>query len=152
MADIDVLKQRAIPLGMIVAAMCIFAGVIGAYGGVEALAASWAALGLSTALGVVLMIVACFITARIMGIGFGSLDTAALKLAAIYLLPDAVSATLIAVADLPILARIVSVVMYLGLLKWLFDLDWLETIVCAVVIGIVSMLAAAAATSVLRAG
>ena len=90
---------------------------------------------LGTVLQVVLGIIALFITAAIMGIDFGPLGLAILKLAAIMVFPDAVAA----VFPIPLLGWIISMGLYLWLLAWLFDLEPLDTVVCAFVIFFVNI-------------
>ncbi len=135
------LKERLVPLGLIGAAIVTFGGVIAAYGGVEALATTWLGLGMNVAVGVGLMLVACFLTAKMLGVSFGPLGSAVLKLAAIYLFPDAVDLGVYAVTDLSFIGWITSIVLYFVLLSWLFDLDFGETMICAVVIFMVQMVA-----------
>jgi len=136
-----VLKQRTIPLGMVGAAVVIIGGVIVSMGGVEAAAGSWAQLALSTGIGVGLMLVALFITARLMGIGFGPVDSAIIKLTAIYLLPSAIQLAILATTGIGFIGWLVSIVLYLVLLGWLFDLELSETLICAVVIFMVNFVA-----------
>jgi hypothetical protein len=82
-------------------------------------------------------IVACFLTAKLMGISFGLIRTACVKLAAIFTLPSAIA---LLIPWTPV-AWLASVILYLGLLTWLFELDGWEPVVCAVVIWLVRLAA-----------
>jgi hypothetical protein len=90
-------------------------------------------------------IVACFITAKLMGISFGELRSACVKLAAIFTFPGAV-ALIIPVTPL---AWLVSIILYFGLLIWFFELEGWEPVVCAVVIWLVRLAATIIATMLL---
>ena len=86
-------------------------------------------------IGVAVSLLACFTAAKIMDIDFGPLGTGILKLAAVYMAPGAVAVML---NDLVFgLGWIVSGGVYYGLLSWLFDLDFLETVVVAVVLSFI---------------
>ncbi len=99
------------------------------------------------AIGIPLGILACFITAWLMGASFGTLKGAILKLAAVYTFPSAV--LLLAATSLSIegvlLGLLFGLVLYCGLLAWLFELDPLEVIVLAIVLFVVRLGASFAA-------
>ena len=107
------------------------------HAGAEGAATVFTALSVNLTIGVVLGVIACFITAKLMDISFGSLNSAMFKLAAIFLFPTAVSMLFPWVA----VAWLVSFVLYFGLLTWLFELEGSEPIVCAVVIWVVRVVA-----------
>lgn len=95
------------------------------------------AVVLALAIQVVLGIVALYIAAALLGIGFGDGPTAAAKLAAIFLLPGAVSLFLPGGVD-----WLVATAMYLIMLMIMLDLEHpVEIIVCVIVIALVRMVA-----------
>ena len=102
------------------------------FGFVPAVAAKLAmlvGLGVRASIGVLLGLLACMLTGKIMDIDFGPLDTACLKLAAVIVFPGAVAALLPTLAAIP-----VGLILYFALLAWLFDLEGWEYVVCGLVI------------------
>jgi hypothetical protein len=78
-------------------------------------------------------VVACYLTARIMGVGFGYLTTAILKLAAVFIFPSAVT-FFIPMFGIPVLGSLIAILLYWGLLEWLFELGAMETIALVIII------------------
>jgi hypothetical protein len=128
-------KEVKIPLALIVVGLAIFV-VFGFHvGGAAGVAAALAVMAVRVVIGVTLGVIACFITARIMDASFGYLNTAILKLAAIFIVTGAVSAII------PLAGWLVGLVLYYGLLTWFFDLEILEVIVLSVVLGAAQIVA-----------
>jgi hypothetical protein len=73
-------------------------------------------------IGVFLGIIACYVTASLLGTSFGYLGSAALKLAGIFTFPTAVS-------QLVPFGWLLSLILFFGLLTWLFNLDWFEALI-----------------------
>ena len=94
-------------------------------------------VALQITIAVVLGIPALLITAKLVGVEFGYLQTAVVKLSAIFVFPSAVAALI----PLTPIAWLVSLVLYLGLLSKLFDLEAGEAVVCAIVIWLVQLAA-----------
>ena len=98
-------------------------------------------IAIQTALGVALMIPACFLAANLLDTGFGSLWTAILKLAAIYVAPTALGTVVAMSIPDPILsfmaALFIPVGLYYWFLSWLFGLDYFETIVTAAIMYVI---------------
>lgn len=87
-----------------------------------------------TAIGVVLMVIAAFIAARLLDTTFGDMRTAVLKLAAIYVAPTAIAGMLASLTNGGFIVHIVVLLgAYFGLLVWLFDFDLFEAIIFAVI-------------------
>jgi hypothetical protein len=102
-------------------------------GGTAGLAAMAVYLPIRLVMMVVLGVIACFITARIMGTGFGYLKSAIVKLAAIFIFPAA------ATFFIPWVGWLLALLLYWKLLEWLFELEALETVVLAIVIWFVNI-------------
>ena len=127
--------EYAIPAALLAAALLAFVGfgfyAAGPGGALVVMTTVGVSLALATGLG----IVACFMAAKILGTSYGPLGTGVLKLAAIIAFSSAVS------LFIPYVGWLASLLLYYGLLSWLFDLDAIETIVTALVIWAVRMLA-----------
>ena len=121
-------KEVKIPAALLGIALVVFVGYGFYTAGAAGAAMALVALGIQLVIGVVLAIIACFITAKLMGISFGPIGTASLKLAAIFAFPAAVS------LFIPLVGWLVALFLYFGLLAWLFDLEGMEVVVCAIVI------------------
>lgn len=93
------------------------------------------------AVGLPLMLGSCFLTARIMGISFGSLPAAVLKLSAIYVFPGAV-ALLLGLWAPWYVGPLVALFLFCTLLTRLFELDGIEPLVCGLVMWLVTLGAA----------
>jgi hypothetical protein len=130
-------KDVTIPAGLLAATVILYAvyGLVAEDSG--GITSALLALLIMAVVGVPLGIVACFIVARLLDIGFGDLWTAALKLAAIFLFPSAVALFLP-----PGLAWLVATGLYLLLLLWLLELEGMvELAVCVIVIALVRLVA-----------
>lgn len=143
MTDAD--KERKIPAVLIAVGVVLYvvAGFLrqGAGGIVSVLVF----VGVASAVGVGLMVVAAFITAKITGTSFGELDSAVLKLSAIYLFPSAVAGLI----PVPLLNSLVAAAIAFSLLIWLFDLEVPYAIVFTVITWVVNLVAAVVLGAVL---
>jgi hypothetical protein len=134
-------KETMIPTVLLVLGIAMYVAFgfwMGGAGGAGALLVM-TLIGL--VIGIPLGIIACFITAWLMGASFGTLKGAILKLAAVYTFPSGV--LLLAMTSLSIegvlLGLLVGLVLFGGLLAWLFELDALEVIVVAIVLFVVRL-------------
>ena len=128
-------KDVQIPLTLIVAAFLLFALAGYRVAGPSGPAAAMAAVGVAAVIGTALMLAAAFVTASMIGVSFGELGPAALKLAAIYLFPAAVG-TLLPYGGF------FALVIWLALLLWLFDLEVYQAVVFAIILFVVNWLTA----------
>lgn len=131
----DKAKEVTIPAVLLGIALAVFVGYGFYAAGAAGAGVVLMAVGVQLVIGVLLAIIACFITAKVMGISFGPLGSASLKLAAIFTFPAAVS------LFIPVVGWLAALILYFALLAWLFDLEAFEAVVCAVVIWVVRMLA-----------
>lgn len=90
---------------------------------------------LNIALSVAFALPACFIVAKILGVSFGFLNTAVLKLAALSVFPAAIGMII------PGIGGWVALALYFGLLEWFFELDWWESVVFVIVLSVLRILA-----------
>ncbi|MAE65183.1 MAG: hypothetical protein CMJ18_13005 [Phycisphaeraceae bacterium] len=130
-------REVTIPLAMLLAGIAVLfvrALVTEGSGGV---AMALLGIGAEIVIGVPLAIVACFAAARVLDTDFGLLHTAVLKLAAAFIFPAAVAG----IIPIGLLAWIVSLILYLGMLEKFFRLEPTELIVCAILIFLVRILA-----------
>jgi hypothetical protein len=129
-------RERGIPVALIVVGVILAAiGTTWKFG-FSRLPLAMAALAGTTLLGTALMLVAAFLTAWMIGVSFGELRSAILKLAAVYILPTSLDAAL------PLwLAFIVTAVVSLLLLMWFFDLEMREARVFAGITMAVNLIA-----------
>jgi len=80
----------------------------------------------------VLGIVACFGTAQILSTNFGTIKSASANLAAVALFPGAVGILMAQIS--PIVGVLTVIVLVVGLLKSLFDLEFFELVVFVLVL------------------
>ena len=99
------------------------------------------------AISVAVSLVALLIASALAGISYGEIGPVILKLSAITLAPTAASMLVPWLA----LAWIVLILSYLGLVKWLFDLDGWEFIITIAVLIVTRTVAAALAATVVAA-
>ncbi len=101
---------------------------------------------IATVINVILIVIGLLVAAKIAGINFGPVGTAILKMAAIYLAPTTLGnlVTQVLGGDMAvtILGNAVSIVLYWGLLSYLFKLDGQQTMICVFCIGLLRLLAA----------
>ena len=83
-------KDFQIPIVLIIVGFLIWAFVGYRMMGTAGPAIALAVIGVGAVIGTALMIAAAFLTAKLLGMSFGELGPAVLKLAAIYLFPAAV--------------------------------------------------------------
>ena len=133
----DEAKERLIPAILLAVGLAVFVVYGFVAGGATGAVAVLLLVGVQLTLAVVLGLVACAIVAKVLATSFGYLGSATLKLAAVILFPSALT---ILIPSAP-LAWAVSLILFLSLLVWLFDLEPLELIVCAVVIWLVRAVA-----------
>jgi hypothetical protein len=123
------------PLVLLGGSLLVFAALSFAGSGAEGAGALLGAVALSLVIDVVLGIIGLYLAAAVLGIDFGNLGTAVLKLAAILCAPIAV-ATLIPV---PLVALISAIVLYWWLLSWLFELSGRDLVISVVILFLVRL-------------
>jgi hypothetical protein len=127
-------KERAIPVVLIVLGLVLTAIGVCWKLGPSRLPLAMAALVGTTLLGTLLMVIAAFATAAMISASFGELRSAVLKLAAVYILPTSLDAAL------PLwLAFIITGVVSLLLMMWLFDLEMREARTFAGIATVISL-------------
>lgn len=131
----DDAKEVTIPTVLLLIAVGGFAAAGYYRGGAEGVGITLLANGLYLLIGVSLGIVACFVTASLLSIAFGPIGRASLKLAATFAFPAAVS------LFIPYVGWLVSLILYLMLLGWFFELEPGELAICAFVIFVVRFVA-----------
>jgi hypothetical protein len=126
-------KDYLIPGVLLSIGILIFLAWSVILGGLTGLAVMAVYLPIRLVVQVVVGVIACFFTARIMGTSFGYLKTAIIKLAAIFVFPAA------ATFFIPWVGWILALLLYWKLIEWLFELEAMETIVLAIVIWFVNI-------------
>ena len=113
----------------------VLAGLIfgGAEGGVGMLVYAGVYLGFNVVVG----ILALFIAAAVLDIDFGMLNTAFLKLGAVFAAPVAVGMLI----PIPIIDLFASLIVYWMLLAWLFELDGRDLVICVLIPFVVRLVA-----------
>lgn len=92
-------------------------------------------LVVTLAIQVILGLIACLIAAKFMGCSYGALWSGCLKLAAIFIFPGAITSWI----PIPFIPFIISILLYWGLIEYLFELDTQETITTIIVIWLVQI-------------
>ena len=133
--DMDVAKQYKLPALMIVVGVLILAVIGYSRAGEEAIGPVLSAIAMMTVINVVLGLFGLMITASILGVSFGPISSATLKLAATVILPLAIA------EPIPYFGWLVAMVLYFAMLAWLFDLDPNEAMICAIVLWLIRFLA-----------
>jgi hypothetical protein len=126
-------KEYVVPAVLLGIGVLVYLGYAVIVNGVDGILGMLIYLPIRIAVQVTLGVVACFITAKIMGTGFGDLKSAIIKLAAIFMFPGAVT------FFIPYVGWLMALVLYWGMLEKLFELEAMETIVLAVVIWLVNL-------------
>lgn len=130
-------KEYKIPAALLLVGILIDIGHTVFTAGVKGVGPELLAMGIIVTVQVILGIIACFITARIMGANFGTLTPAMVKLAAVCVFPGAVA--LFIPSFIPLVGMFLTPLLFWGLLEWLFELDVMESIVLVFVIWIVQI-------------
>ncbi|HSV14699.1 MAG TPA: hypothetical protein VLI90_10590 [Tepidisphaeraceae bacterium] len=129
--------EKQIPTALIIvgAGLWVLAGFMGY--GVRGASNALAAVGLIATVNVVLMIAGAFLTALVLRISFGDLQSAILKLGAIALFPGAVGYLI------PGAGGLIALALYFSLLIWFFELEVYQAIVFTIVLFVIRLLVAA---------
>jgi hypothetical protein len=118
------MKELNFPLALIGIALVILLGV-GVYtAGVAGAVITTFLLLLQALVSIGLGIVSCFVVAAVLGTSFGALKSACVKLAAVALFPLAIGILIGLIS--PIVGFWAVLVLYVGLLQSLFDLEIFE--------------------------
>jgi hypothetical protein len=128
-------KELHVPLALLFGGVLLFAFAAYRVAGSDGAGAVLPPLAMSTAVGVALMLVGAFITAKLIGVSFGSLPSACMKLAAVYIFPSAVGAAV----NVAGLSWLISIVLYLGLLVYLFEFELKEAMIFAGVMIVIKL-------------
>jgi hypothetical protein len=126
-------KDLQIPLVLIVLGLIIYG--IGGFNrtGTNGAAAQVSGVLMAAGIGTAVMIFAAFVTASLVGVSFGELGPAALKLAAIYIFPASI-------ASLIPFGILLAFFIWLGLLMWLFELEVFQAVIFTIVLISVNLL------------
>ena len=133
------MSEIKLPLTLICTALIIYAGFGFATAGSEGVVITVFFLLLQALFTAILGIAACFGAALLLNTNFGTLKSASANLAAATLFPGA-AGLLIAMIS-PLLGLIAVIVLFFGLLKSLFDLEFFELIVFVLMLWGVSWVA-----------
>ena len=112
-------REIKIPAALLLAGIAGILAYAFVYGGKAGLTATLLGLTVQTVVGVAVLLLGCFIAAKVLEISFGQLHTAILKLAAIYVFPVAVGIWI----PIAIIDWLVSLGIYFCLVTWLFELE-----------------------------
>lgn len=126
------MSEIKLPLTLIGTALIIYAGFGFATAGSAGVVITVFLLLLEALISCVLGIVACFGTAQILSTNFGTIKSASANLAAVALFPGAVGILMAQVS--PMLGALTVIVLVVGLLKSLFDLEFFELVVFVLVL------------------
>ena len=136
MASSEATKEVTVPVALLAVGLVLFAVAGLLLGGAVGAGVYLLMVAVQLVVGVPLGILACFITARILQGSFGYLNTAILKLAAIFVFCGAVAAVV------PYVGWLISLPVYWGLLAWLFELEVAEVVVLTIVLWVVRLFVA----------
>ena len=123
-------KDFQIPIALIIVGFLIWAFVGYRMMGTAGPAIALAVVGVGAVIGTALMIAAAFLTAKLLGMSFGELGPAVLKLAAIYLFPAAVG-------SLFPFGVLIAMILWFALLLWLFEIEVFQAVVFVIVLFVV---------------
>ncbi|MDG2127768.1 MAG: hypothetical protein P8K08_07215 [Fuerstiella sp.] len=126
------MSEIKLPLTLIGTALIIYAGFGFATAGSAGVVITVFLLLLEALITTVLGIVACFGTAQILSTNFGTIKSASANLAAVALFPGAVGILMAQIS--PIVGVLTVIVLVVGLLKSLFDLEFFELVVFVLVL------------------
>jgi hypothetical protein len=137
--DLHAAKQNIIPLALVVigAALTVLLGT--RHTASRDTTENLVFLGIGTTIDLVLIMIGIFATAKMLGLSFGAIGPAILKICAVSLTPGAIAGLIIWVAPSngPVIAWAVSALLYCGLFMFLFDLDLGETLICIAIIWLI---------------
>jgi hypothetical protein len=136
-------KDSTIPTVLIVIAFILIAIAGYRMGGADGPLQAIMILSIASLITTTLMIFAAFITASLIGVSFGELRTASLKLSAIYLFSTALA------LFIPY-GGILIFFLWLGLLMWLFELEVYQAVVFSIVLWVVNFLVGLALRGMFR--
>jgi hypothetical protein len=133
-----VLREYHLPTGLLVVGLVLNAMLRGWAGGDVLTIAS--VLIIETGVGVLITIPALYVAAYLLGLEFGRLHTAMLKIGAIYIFPNAIGLGVGMLVGFWFIGWVVAVGLYFMLLCHLFELELDEAFICAVIIFFVRLL------------
>jgi hypothetical protein len=126
------MSEIKLPLTLIGTALVIYAGfgfgTAGPAGGVTTVLL----LLLQALITSILGIAACLATAQILSTNFGTITSASANLAAVALFPGAAGLLMALIS--PMLGAVTALVLFFGLLKSLFDLEFFELVVFVLIL------------------
>ncbi len=127
-------KEYKIPAGMLVVGLGLLLLRAGLGAGEDPFWAEALYILLGLAVSVAIAVPVCFLAASLLGVSFGLLSSAVLKLAGIFAVTSAIR------AFVPFFGGIISLAVYLSLLVLLFELEWFEALVYAILLWLVNVL------------
>jgi len=98
---------------------------------------------ISRGIELVLGILGLWICATLWLGGVGPLGLAILRLAACYFTYDAIQ-MIGALFEIPVIPWLIAVVVYISMLAWLFEIEWTDAFILAIVTGLIKVLAGVA--------
>lgn len=131
-------RELRAPLALLAIGLLVPGVVAFVQGGASGWLTTMIAYEVALLITVILGIVALFVAAALFSLSFGDARSAAIKLAAVFSFPGAIAM----LVPLPLLALGVALVLYVGLLAWLFELDFREAAISIVVIMVVRFVGA----------
>ena len=128
-------KEFKIPVVLLAVGLTSIIAFAFVFGGPYGLLIALLLLTVQTVVGVAILLAACFVAARLLGIYFGPVSTAVLKLTAIFIFICGAAVWLLAWASLYLaLAAILGVfLIFYALLAWLFDLEGPEPLLVSLI-------------------
>lgn len=115
-------KERGVPLTLLAVGVVL---MFVAAGRGRVMGEALEKIAVETGLQVLLMLVGCVVTAKLIGVSFGAPGAAVLKLAAIVVLPSALGAAI----NITGVSWALSIIVYLSMLVYLFELDLREALI-----------------------
>lgn len=126
------MSEIKLPLTLIGTALVIYGGFGFATAGPAGGVTTVFLLLLQAFITVILGIAACFAAAQILSTNFGTIKSASANLAAVAVFPSAAGLVMALIS--PLLGVITVLVLFFGLLKSLFDLEFFELVVFVLVL------------------
>lgn len=131
-------SQYHLPGGLLVGGMLFQAIVVAMFGDAGSVIGAVIAAGFETLIVVTFMLIGCVVAAKLIGVGFGPIQVAALKLGAVFVIAtDASVVVQLLPITIPLLAFAVFIIAMAGMMMWMFDMDPDEAIVTLGILAVV---------------
>lgn len=126
-------KERQIPYVLIAVGLAMYAIAAIAFAGPRGVAPTLLAVSIGAVVQTALLIAAALIVGSVLSVGFGTMQSAALKFAAVSLVSGGVGVLVPA-------GWIIALFVFLGLVVWLFEIEMTYAVVLTVVYFLVTWL------------